>query len=182
MKILLAIKEDFTRRLYSKVFQDEGFEVLESDDGKTAFSLAKEKNPDIILADVSLPEMDGFDLIKALRKEASTEKIPVMIFDRLGKEENKIKAMELEAKDFIIGILVSPPNVVLRAKMHLGEQKTYRIKVPIKDEEIKRLAQDLDYKNLMCAYCGSELILYLMRDLSKGENYFKVLFICPKCN
>lgn len=182
MEIILAIKDDFTRRLYSRVFQEEGFDVSETNNGKEALALTKEKIPDIILADVSLPEINGFELIEILKQEISTKKIPVMIFDKVGMEENKIKALESEAKDFIAGVSVSPPELVLRTKMHLGEQKTYPIKVPKEDEVIKELAQDLDYKTLICPRCNYARILFLMRDLNKGKNYFKISFICPKCH
>jgi len=181
-KILLAIENDFTRKVYSRVSREEGFEVFETNNGREALILAKEKIPDIILADVSLPEVGGFDLIKILRAENVTKRIPVMIFSNVGKEEDRNRALELEAKDFIVGIFTTPLDIVLRTKFHLGEQKTYRLKVSIRDEKIKELAKDLNYPGLICHRCGSELILFLMRDLSKGKNYFKVSFICPNCD
>lgn len=181
-KILIAIKDDFTRKVYSRVFQEEKFKVLETENGKKALALAKEEAPDIILADVSLSELGGLELIKALKKEPSTQGIPVMVFAQVGRKEDNLKVIELKAKDFIVGVLTSPLDVVLRAKMHLGEQKAYHLKVLKEDNEIKELAKDLGYRTtLTCPHCGSLLFLFLTRDLNKGKDYFKVSFICSQC-
>jgi PleD family two-component response regulator len=181
-KILIAIKNDFYQKVYSQIFQEEGFEVLKTDNGNEAFYLAKKEIPDLILADVSLSEIGGFELMRLLKEEATTKRIPVMIFAQIESMEDKSQAMELEARDFIVGISVPSPEVVLRAKIILGEQKTYRIPIPKDLIEGKELAKDLGYSpTLTCPRCNSPLVLFLMRDLSKGKNYFKVSFICPRC-
>lgn len=182
-KILIAIGDDFTRNVYSEVFKAEKFEVLETKDGKEALNLVKNEKPDIILADVFLPEMGGFDLIETLRKTTETKRIPIMIFSQVEREEDKQRALELGVKDFIVGVLTSPPDVVLRTRMHLGEQKTYLMSIPKDSESAKELIHDLGHDSeLVCSRCGSELRLSLIRDLTKGKNYFKVSFFCPKCD
>ena len=182
-KILLAIKEELTRKLYSRVFREDGFEVIESDNIETALALAKKEIPDIILADVFLSPENGFELIKSLKKEAETRDIPVMVFSKVERVEDRRRAMEMEAKDYIIGVLTSPENVVLKTRVHLGEEKTYQIPISENMEGAKELAKDLGYNaNLICSSCGSPLHLSLIRDLRKGKNYFKVAFICPKCS
>jgi len=182
-KILIAIGDEFTRSVYASVFQAEKFEVLEAKDGKEALNLAKNESPDIILANVFLPEMGGFDLIGALRQTAETQRIPIMIFSQVEREKDKHRALDLGIKDFIVGVLTSPQEVVLRARMHLGEQKIYQISVPKDSKSAKELVQDLGYDSeLVCPRCGSELRLSLIRDLTKGKNYFKVSFFCPKCD
>ena len=181
-KILIAIKDDFYLKVYSQIFQEEGFEVLKTDNGKEALDLTKKEIPDLILADVSLSEMGGFELMRLLKEEITTKKIPVMIFTQIEREEDRSQAMELEAKDFIVGVSAPTSEVILRAKIILGEQKTYRLAI-LKNEDAKKLAQDLEYSPaLICPRCGSTLLLSLMRDLSKGKNYFKVSFICPQCD
>jgi len=182
-KILFAIQDDFTRRLYFQLFRKEKFEVLEAKNGKEALDLAVKEKPDIILADVFLSKIGGLELLESLKKEVITQRIPVVIFTQIERKGDRIKAIELEAKDFIIGNLVPPPEVVLRIKVTLGEQKTYRL-LTCKENltEVKELAKDLGHAPaLKCLYCSSPLSLFLMRDFSKGRNYFKISFICPKC-
>jgi DNA-binding response OmpR family regulator len=182
-KILIAITDDFTRKVYSKVFSDENFKVLETKSGKEALDLAKKEIPDITLADVSLSEIDGLELLKSLKKETLTQKIPVIIFTQTEREGDKIKAIELEARDFIVGILIPPPEVVLKVKVHLGEEKTYQLVVDRESKEVQDLAKDLGYDpNLLCSRCKAPIRLFLIRDLSRGKNYFKASFICPECH
>ena len=182
-KILIAINNDFIRETYSEVFKRENFEVLKTKKGKEALVLSKEEKPDIILADIGLSEMGGFELLKTLKEKISTEKIPVIIFAQFEKKEDRGKAMELEANDFITAANVSPAEVIRKVKIALGEQKSYRISM-LKDlYDAEKLITDLGYSyDFKCPKCGSDLLLCLIRDLSKGEKYFILSVICPKCN
>lgn len=182
-KILIAIDSDFVRDAYSEVFQKEGYEVLSTKNGKEALTLAQKEKPNVILADVVLSEIGGFKLLKSLKEEKTTQRIPVIIFAQLERKEDRTKAIELEANDFISGASVSPAEVIRRVKIVLGEQKTYRLAIQKNLLDVKELIKDLGYGlDFKCPKCGSDLVLYLMRDLSKGENYFKASFICSKCD
>ena len=181
-KILIAIDNDFIRETYSEVFKEDNFEVFTAKKGKEALDLAKSELPDMIIADIELSEMGGFKLIETLREEASTKKIPIIVFSQIEKQKDREKAMELEAKDFITAVVVTPIEVVRRVKIALGEQKSYRI-VPQKNlYNAKELITDLGYiYDFKCSECGGDLVFHLIRDLSKGEKYFIVSVICPKC-
>lgn len=185
-KILIAIDEDFVRRVYSSLFQEEGFQVIEAKGGKEALDLARKETPDIILADISLSEMNGLELLKSLKKEELTKKIPVVICARFENEEIRKKAIELEAKDFIERSRTTPPEVVLKIKIHLGEQRTYQLIIGqdlYPNQKLSKLSEDLGYEgSLKCHRCRNPLSLFLIRDFSKGKNYFKVSFKCPKCS
>jgi len=182
-KILIAIKNDFIRETYSEVFKTENFEVLETKKGKEALALSKEEKPDIILADIGLSEIGGFELLKTLKEETSTEKIPVIIFAQFEKKEDRRKAMKLEAKNFIAAASVSPTEVIRRVKIALGEQKSYRIFPQKNLYDAKELITDLGYTyDFKCPECGNDLVFCLIRDLSKGEKYFILSVICPECN
>lgn len=181
-KILIAIDNDFIRESYFDVFKGKSFETLATKNGKEAFELAKKEKPDIILADVLLFGIGGFELLKKLKKEESTKEIPVIIFAQLEKKQDRLKAMELEAKDFVTAAKVTPSDVIRRVKIALGEQKTYKIGIRKNFHNAKELIVDsgLNY-DLKCPVCGSDLVLYLIRDLSRGERCFIVSFICPEC-
>ncbi|GAF97491.1 unnamed protein product [marine sediment metagenome] len=181
-KILIAIDNDFIRETYSEVFKEDNFEVFMVKKGKEAIDLAKKELPDIIIADTELSEMGGLKLIEALKEEASTEKIPVIIFSQIEKQKDRAKAMELEAKDFITAVIVTPIEVVRRVKIALGEQKSYRIFPQKNLYNAKELITDLGYTyDFKCSGCGNDLVFYLIRDLSKGEKYFILSVICPEC-
>ena len=94
-KIIIAINNDFIRETYLEVFKGEGFEVLQTKNGKEILNLAKEEKPDLIIIDIDLPEIGGFEILEIIKKEEATQKIPVIIFTQIEKKENRMKAIEL---------------------------------------------------------------------------------------
>ncbi len=68
-KILIAVNNEFIRETYSEVFKAENFEVFRARDGKEALDLVKKEKPDIIIADIALSEMGGFELLEELGAE-----------------------------------------------------------------------------------------------------------------
>lgn len=182
-KILIAINNDFTREIYGEVLQEENFEVLKTKQGKKVLALAKKEKPDIIIADIALSELGGFELLKALKGESLTKQIPVIIFAQFEKKQDRIKAIEFEAKDFIDAAQVTPAEVVRRVKIALGEQKSYRIFPQKNLYNAKELIADLGYTyDFKCPDCGGDLVFNLIRDLTRGEKYFILSVICPECN
>ena len=127
-KIIIAIKNDFIREAYSGVFQEKGFSVFETKDGRDALLLVAKEKPDIIIADVNLIGMGGLEVLKTLRQEEG-QKIPVIIFTQIERKEEKTKAIDLEAKDFIVATNVTPLEVVRKVKIALGEQKSYLVSI-----------------------------------------------------
>lgn len=181
-KILIAINNDFIRGIYAEVLKKEGFDVFETKERKRFMELVIKEKPDIVLVDVFPQGIGGFELLEELKKEDLTRKIPVIIFTQLEKIEERKKAIELEAKDFISTTMVSPLGVVRRIKIVLGEQRSYRISIEKNLYDAKQFIIDMKYNhNFKCSKCGAGLILYLMRDFSKGEKYFIISIICPKC-
>ena len=79
--------------------EKEGYAVLTAYDGETGLALAQEKNPDIILLDVMLPKMNGFDVCRILRENGSS--VPVIILTAREEETDKVLGLELGADDYI---------------------------------------------------------------------------------
>jgi DNA-binding response OmpR family regulator len=180
-KIIIAINNDFIRDAYREVFSSEGFDVFEAKEDLAVLNLAAEEKPELIILDAAIQKGGGAELLRELKKNEKSSSIPVIIFAQFERKEDRIKAMELGAKDYITATDVTPKEALLKVKIAVGEQKSYRVEV--KDisqagELLKDLGKQEDFK---CPKCQSQLILYMIRDLSKGQNYFKVSFMCPKC-
>ncbi len=78
--------------------QKEGFDTIEAYDGQTGLTLALEKNPDLILLDVMLPEMDGFTVCKEIRVKSQ---VPIILLTAREEEVDKVLGLELGADDYI---------------------------------------------------------------------------------
>lgn len=80
MPSLLFIDDDYlTLEVYEKIFSLSGYNVLLADSGKVALEIAGEKHIDLIILDMRLPQMDGFDLLRLLKLNQLTRKIPVLM-------------------------------------------------------------------------------------------------------
>ena len=77
----------------------EGYDTLEAYDGKTGLQLALEQNPDLILLDLMLPEMNGFDVCRKLREAGSS--VPILMLTAREEETDKVLGLELGADDYI---------------------------------------------------------------------------------
>ncbi len=182
-KILIALESSFTAQALQENLFKEGFHVAKTNNGKEALDIIRQAPPDLILADANLPEMDAFELLDNLQKEERTKRIPFIVFSRTGSEYHREKAMDHEAKDFVVGLSDSPREVTLKIKSHLGEQKIYTFKLSSEEEDSIRIARDLsNLSGTKCPSCNSELSLHLLRNLSLGKNTFNASLVCPRCS
>ena len=102
--------------MYADKFRVEGFEVFIADNGAARLKLAKEKAPDLILLDVLLPKMSGFEVLQELNKDQRSKNIPVILLTNLSQKEEVTKGLELGAKDFLIKAHFMPQEVVAKVK------------------------------------------------------------------
>ncbi len=180
--IAIGIANDFIRQTYAEVFQQEGYNVLAEKDGEKLFDSAQEILPEVIIADVNLEKIGGLDFLKKAKQNPQLRVIPIIIFTEIERADCREKAIELEARDFFVGTRITPLEVLRRIKIILGEQKSYMVAIQKNLYDAKELITDLGYSyDFKCPKCGSDLVIHLIRDLSKGENSFLLSVICPRC-
>jgi diguanylate cyclase (GGDEF)-like protein len=121
--ILIADDTPEVLDLLSAVLGEE-YEVMTALDGKQALELAMEHRPDLVLLDVMMPGMDGFEVCRRLRCEERTQRIPIVFLTGLNAVEDEQRALELGAIDFIAKP-IQPAIVRLRVRNHM-ELKQYR--------------------------------------------------------
>ncbi len=101
-KILIVEDDNFLRGLLSKKLQSEVYSILGAAESVEAFNLLKSNKPDLILLDLLLPGVDGFEILKKVRQTEETKNIPVIVFSNLSEEKDIKKAQDLGITDFII--------------------------------------------------------------------------------
>lgn len=120
IKILLIEDDVFLSNIYSKKFESEGFEMLIALDGEKGLKLALSKEPDLILLDLLLPGINGFEVLKALKKDEMAKKIPIILLTNLSQKEDIEKGLALEADDYLIKTHFMPSEIVEKVKKFLG--------------------------------------------------------------
>jgi len=118
-KILLVEDEDFLLDLYDKKLEDAGLEVIKAANGVEGLSLAQLELPDLILLDILMPQVDGYEMLKRIKSDKKTKNIPVVIFSNLSQREEIEKGLKLGAEDFIIKTSVTPTEMVGKVKEYL---------------------------------------------------------------
>jgi len=90
-----------------------GYEVLTCEEGYAALTVAKQRLPDLILLDLMIPGLDGFEVCKELKRSAETRNIPVIMLTARGEEIDRIVGLELGADDYVVKPF-SPRELMLR--------------------------------------------------------------------
>ncbi len=100
-KVLVVDDHAASRMTAVALLGMEGYEVIEADSGSAALYLVSEKQPDLILLDVMMPEMDGFEVCQLLKQDEQTRLIPVIFITALNDRRSRIRGIEVGADDFL---------------------------------------------------------------------------------
>lgn len=181
-KILLIDDDIELRELYAEIFKAENFEVLQADDGLEGLEIANKELPDIIFTGIIMPRMDGFSMMEELKKTVTTANIPIIISSHMGREEDRKRANELGAKDFIIRGMTPPKEVISRINAVLcGLSKEYKISFSYTELDAPKLAQEFNLNpDFQCPKCGKKIVLGL-KLINQSEKVFEAKFMCPEC-
>ncbi len=119
-KVLLVEDDDSLASVYITRFEAEGFNVKRVGNGEDALAATLEFHPDIILLDVMMPKVSGFDVLDILRNTPETANVQVVMLTALSQESDKQRAMDLGVDDYLVKSQVVIADVVERVKSHLG--------------------------------------------------------------
>ena len=102
MKILVVDDEDLLVKGIRFNLQNDGYEVITGSNGLQALELAKTQNPDLIILDIMMPEMDGLEVLSKIRTDAAYKDIPVIMATAKGTEMDKIGGLNSGADDYLV--------------------------------------------------------------------------------
>ncbi|RLC38807.1 response regulator [Candidatus Falkowbacteria bacterium] len=122
VKVLLVEDDAFLREICSKKLTKEGYTVYEAIDGEEALAGLEEIKPDIVLLDIILPAIDGFQILSQIRnsKNKSVINIPVIMLSNLGQEDDIKKAMDMGADDYLVKAHFTTEEIVGKIKKVLN--------------------------------------------------------------
>jgi DNA-binding response OmpR family regulator len=123
VKVLLVEDDAFLREICSKKLVKEGFTVFEALDGEQALNGFAKIKPDIILLDIILPAIDGFQILHQIRGYADKKiaQTPVIMLSNLGQEDDIKKAMDMGANDYLVKAHFTTEEIVGKIKKTLGK-------------------------------------------------------------
>ena len=101
-KILIIEDDNILQEALREFLTAEGFETLSALDGEDGIKIGKEKKPDLILLDIILPKMDGYEVLKVMKEDESAKNIPIIILTNLGSLNDVEKALNLGATTYLI--------------------------------------------------------------------------------
>lgn len=119
-KILLIEDEEIMIDLLQRKLTQEGYEISVTRDGEEGLKTMREVSPDLILLDIIMPKMGGFEVMEEMQKDKELKKIPVIIISNSGQPVEIDRAQKLGAKDWLIKIEFDPQEVVEKVKKLIG--------------------------------------------------------------
>ncbi len=101
-KILVVDDEEKIRYIVRRMLEADGHEVLEAEDGRECLAIIKAEKPDLILMDVMMPEMDGWEVAREIKRDSATKDIIISMLTVISKDEDKIKSLDVAYADWHI--------------------------------------------------------------------------------
>ena len=171
LRVLLVDDEPAIRRFLRLSFDAEGYQVEEAGDGKVALDMLRTKAPDLLILDLGLPDLDGFEVIRQLRDLGSS--IPIVVLSSRTDEKGKVQALDLGADDYVtkpfgIDELLARTRTALRHRLQQqGEKPVFRSgdlaldlvrrKVMVGDREVRLSPRAYEVLRLLAAHAGKVL-------------------------
>ncbi|OHA70251.1 MAG: hypothetical protein A3F15_01885 [Candidatus Wildermuthbacteria bacterium RIFCSPHIGHO2_12_FULL_40_12] len=115
-KILIVEDEQALQKTLGEILTQEGYKVIAASDGEMGLTLAQDSNPDLVLLDLILPKMSGFEVLKQLKGNNLTKDIPVIVLTNLESVEEVDKAVSLGATTYLVKSQYSLEELVSKIK------------------------------------------------------------------
>jgi DNA-binding response OmpR family regulator len=101
-KILVADDDEAGRLLLSRILSSAGYEIIQAENGEQALELFRKQKPDLIITDMNMPVMDGFDLAGIIREDPDSAHIPIIFISAMYKDvESKVRAMDIGGNEYL---------------------------------------------------------------------------------
>ena len=121
-KILIIEDDKFLRKVLVRKLLKEDYQVIEATDGEEGLKSIKQDKPDLVLLDLVLPGIDGFEILDKMKTDSEMSKIPVIILSNLGEKKEIKRGLELGANDYLIKAHFTPGEIIDRIEVALNKK------------------------------------------------------------
>lgn len=191
-KILIVDDKELNRRLLQKHLENAGFtKMVQASNGEEALEIARQELPDLILLDIMMPGMDGYEVCSHLKSDEYLKSTPVIFLSALDETEDKVKAFDQGGVDYIVKPFAFK-EVQARVRNHLQiyylqkdlEKTNYRLEQIVHELEVKNkviddLYQKLDEQVLKTKQIYEETFLDSLTSINLPENIHLDAHYCP---
>jgi two-component system, OmpR family, alkaline phosphatase synthesis response regulator PhoP len=157
-KILIVDDEKDIVEMLKYNIEKEGYTVLTALNGNRALEQARENKPDLILLDVMMPEMDGWEVCKQLMRDEKTERIPVIFLTAKGSEVDEVVGLELGADDYIIKP-ISIRKLIARIKTAFRRKEAMTLSTEKLPDVLRIEGMEINIPNYTVKIGGDEIFL-----------------------
>ncbi len=166
--ILIIEDDSIVRRSVAEYLKDRGFNTLEADNGNSGLLMFRENQPELILLDLGLPEMHGFEVLKTVTNETSS--IPVIIISGTGRIEDAVEALRLGAADYII-----KPIIDMQILIYIIEKTIETSRLILQNQEYKQNLEAI-FKSIKDAIIMVDKELKIVEFNKAAENICKLMY------
>lgn len=172
-KMLLLVEDNEDFRFYLKDNLRQHFTIIEAANGREGWQKSLGHHPDLVVTDISMPEMDGIELCKKIKKDQRTSHIPVILLTALAGEEQQLKGLETGANDY----LTKPFNfeiLLSRIRNQLSQQalarKTFEKRIDLRPAELQTTSPDEQFLHQVMELIEKNIANpdFSVEELSKG--------------
>lgn len=178
-RILVVDDDAETRGLYADYLREAGFVVDEASNGLEALEQINEQLPDLVLSGIIMPQMDGFALVEALKKNVTTATLPIIFLSHLGRQEDQERSKEMGVSDFIVRDVTPLPEAIARIRSFFNAAE-YLVAIDPGVYDGRKFARDMSLpENFECGPGeGGEHYVLRLRSTDQTRKHFTAEIIC----
>jgi len=191
-KVIIIEDEAAFRDIFKDLLVSDGYNVLTAEDGERGWLLVRTEIPDLVLLDLALPRLHGFEVLQNIRTDAATQDTPVIILTVVGEQDNVKKGLRLGATDYLVKGFYTPREILAKINDILYSDLTreleksieaYRLSIKERKLDASRLEKQIGLSILFsCPICSENVVQELIPDTSRNDgHWFSSHFICPNC-
>ena len=179
LMLIVDDNEDF-RNFISALFT-ENYRILKAEDGEMAFKVILDKMPDLIICDVMMPKMDGFELCRMVKQDIRISHIPIILLTAKAGDENKYRGLEAGAEDYIakpfnMEMLSLKVSRIIERQKKTREQFKHKVDITTTDVEITSLDEKFVKKAVALVEANISSSEFLVEDLCREMGMSRVYF------